>query len=49
MKEDEERSKEVAKVRQMKKALKKQKVRARSGTLTCFDTRAVKPKPKQLQ
>ncbi|KAJ7340525.1 tRNA-dihydrouridine(16/17) synthase [NAD(P)(+)]-like protein [Desmophyllum pertusum] len=30
MKEDEERSKEVAKVRQMKKALKKQKVRARS-------------------
>lgn len=31
MKEDEERLKEVAKVRQMKKALKKHKVKARNG------------------
>ncbi len=36
MKEDEERLKEVAKVREMKKALKKQKVKAKNGNLTCF-------------
>jgi len=32
MKEDEERTKEVVKLRQMKKALKKKKVQARRGS-----------------
>lgn len=36
MKEDEERIKEVIKAREMKKALKKQKVKVRNGSLTCF-------------
>ena len=34
VKEEEERSKEVAKLREMRKALKKQKVKARRGNLT---------------
>ena len=34
MKEEEERSKEVAKLREMRKALKKQKVKVRRGNLT---------------
>ena len=36
MKEDEERVKEVTKAREMKKAMKKKKVKARNGSLTCF-------------
>ena len=36
MKEDEERAKEVVKQRQMKKALKKQKVQARRGSWKSF-------------
>ena len=34
VKEEEERSKEVAKLREMRKALKKQKVKVRRGNLT---------------
>lgn len=34
MKEDEERIKEVTKAREMKKAMKKKKVKARNGSLT---------------
>ena len=36
MKEDEERIKEVTIAREMKKAMKKKKVKARNGSLTCF-------------
>ena len=36
MKEDEERIKEVTKAREMKKAMKKKKVKARNGSLACF-------------
>lgn len=38
MKEDEERIKEVTKAREMKKALKKKRVKVRNGSLTCFVT-----------
>ena len=36
MKEYEERIKKVTKAREMKKAMKKKKVKAQNGTLTCF-------------
>ena len=36
MKEYEERIEKVTKAREMKKAMKKKKVKAQNGTLTCF-------------